>query len=180
MPYTLNLKRRYLTLYISGAISNDPNYKSKFNTAYQRIKMQNPKLIVINPATISYIFNHVNLAWHDYIKIDLDLLAKCDIIYFLNDWKSSEGAQIEHIAAQKYKKIILYENEHEPDSFDHASLVSFIRKHHNITINYNAPNKFADIKFSINEDKIIQDALNQAKNGSYLQLMNGGAYENSD
>jgi hypothetical protein len=45
--------------------------------------------------------------WLTYIIRDMRLIANCDILYQLPDWERSFGAQIEHFAAVRFKKLIM-------------------------------------------------------------------------
>ena len=58
---------------------------------------------------------HKNTAYYDIdydtiIKMDLEILSRCDIIYMLKGWEESKGAKIEYDFARKEGINIFYEN----------------------------------------------------------------------
>lgn len=82
-----------MLIYISGAISSDPDYFIKFHKAH--IHLENKGHDVINPA---YIATALPKMGHEqYLHIDKALIDICDAVYFLKDWGSSEGARKEYI-----------------------------------------------------------------------------------
>jgi hypothetical protein len=81
-----------MLIYISGAITNDPNYKDKFAKAEKRLTDKGHK--VINPAKVAESLPE--LKHEQYLHIDESLIDICDAAYFLKDWKESDGAQMEH------------------------------------------------------------------------------------
>lgn len=103
--------------YISGPISSNPDgYKEKFSRAEQLLKGMGFE--VINPARddfteavkkagIQDIWSPE--AWLWYIKRDMDIVSKCDVIYMLDGWERSPGAAIEKATAEKFKLEVMYE-----------------------------------------------------------------------
>ena len=89
--------------YISGAITNNPNYKSDFERAEMWLKSQGYE--VINPCKVPY-----NLSYAEYMKIDLALLELCDGIYMLSNWKQSNGAKTELAVAKALGKKVKFES----------------------------------------------------------------------
>ncbi len=94
------------TIYISGAISNDNEYRSKFEKVEHILKSSLYKN-VINPVNINHFGN---VQWHDYMKSDLlALLKDADAICMLPDWQQSTGATLELFLATILKiKIYKY------------------------------------------------------------------------
>lgn len=89
-------------VYISGSISNDPNYLEHFNKAENFLKSKGNK--VFNPCCIPVIFSY-----DEFMKIDLAALECCDAIYMLKGWQESKGANIEFKRAQELGLIIGFE-----------------------------------------------------------------------
>lgn len=91
-------------VYISGAISNDENYKEKFANAEKKLKEMGYD--VVNPTVLDSIDG---LTYEEYMKLDIDLLDMCDAIYMLKGWEKSCGANREYGYALAQKKAILKE-----------------------------------------------------------------------
>ena len=93
--------QRLDTLFLSGAISNDPCYEEKFAlaaTALRRLGFN-----VMNPAVLpKHGFTH-----RQYMHVTLAMLDVCGIICLLPDWYKSPGAIMEFIRAILTRKIIV-------------------------------------------------------------------------
>lgn len=79
-------------VYISGPISNAPDYLINFAGAKSRLLRCGYE--VVNPAqmclSLPSSFSH-----EMYMKICMAALECCDTIYLLNGWQNSVGAKIE-------------------------------------------------------------------------------------
>lgn len=80
--------------YISGAVSSDPNFREKFAKAEAELKSRGYK--VINPVK----GEKDGKPWQYYMKKDIKKLLKCNGIFLLPDWKTSEGACLEYMIAK--------------------------------------------------------------------------------
>ena len=80
-----------MTIYISGPITKDPNYKTKFAKAAGRIERAGHK--VINPAVLADYAP--GQSWSFYMTMALAALPWCDAIYMLRDSEDSDGAMLE-------------------------------------------------------------------------------------
>ena len=69
------------------------------------------------------------------MELALKIVNKSDIIYFLDDYKTSEGALIEYHTAKKMNKICLVQNEFEPPSFKPNTLNKFLYDNFNVRLN---------------------------------------------
>lgn len=97
-----------MRVYISGPITNNPNYKDQFNRAEQKIKARGHK--VVNPARFEKIMPEGS-SHEEYMQLSLCMLQMCDAIYMLEGWQQSKGATIEYKYAEEHKKnITLGEN----------------------------------------------------------------------
>ena len=76
-----------MKIYISGPITNNPDYEKQFAEAEEKLLSQGH--LVINPA------KNPGTCYKDYLDIGLLELMKCDAIYLLPGWKGSKGAQLE-------------------------------------------------------------------------------------
>lgn len=89
-------------IYISGAITGDPNYLEHFAAAEKLLKENGHK--PFNPCSVPNIFSY-----DEFMKIDLAALECCDAIYMLKGWQNSKGALIEFNKALELKLIIGFE-----------------------------------------------------------------------
>ena len=91
-------------IYISGKITDNPNYKADFEAAELALKIAGFQ--PVNPAE-----EHLpdGATWADYMRHDIKLLCDCDAIYMLNGWRESAGAKIEHKLARDLGMEIIYE-----------------------------------------------------------------------
>lgn len=93
-----------MTIYISGRITGDANYKEKFNRAEKLLfSIGNDP---VNPAKVEL---GKKATWADYMKHDLHALLCSDAIYMLKGWRRSKGARLERYIAKKLGLKIIYE-----------------------------------------------------------------------
>lgn len=91
-----------MKVYLSGSISDDPQYKRHFRRAERRLIKRGDQ--VFNPCIIPVIFSY----WQ-FMAIDLAALACCEKIYMLKGWQNSRGAKIELARAIELGLLIEYE-----------------------------------------------------------------------
>lgn len=89
-------------MYISGKMKGLDNFRSLFAEVEEEFKNQYE---IVNPCHI----HHKSPKWEDRILYDLNVIMDCDTIYMLNNWKDSNGAQVEHYFAQGMGKKIIYQ-----------------------------------------------------------------------
>lgn len=88
--------------YLAGSISNNKKYLYDFADAETVFKH-------LGYTVLSPTHTPLGLTWEDYMRIDEVLLDIADTVVFLDNWKRSKGAKIEHEwATKKHKKIIYY------------------------------------------------------------------------
>ena len=93
-------------LYISGPITNNPNYLAEFEAVENRLRSMgfqpiNPaKILNMLPSTLSYD----QMMYLCYTLIDLS-----DGIYMMREWKESKGAKLELEYAFKCNKESFFE-----------------------------------------------------------------------
>jgi len=93
-----------MKIYISGEITNDPNYKEKFAKAEEYLKAKGH--VIMNPAILPEGFEY-----EDYMTICFAMIDVCDAMYMLKDWEESPGAERELIHAEINWKKAYYEGE---------------------------------------------------------------------
>lgn len=91
-----------MKIYLSGAISNNANYKKQFSKAEKRLTKKGYR--VFNPVCLPVIF-----CYWEFMKIDLSALECCDAIYMLKGWQNSRGAKIELARARELKLQVIFE-----------------------------------------------------------------------
>lgn len=92
-----------MKVYLSGAITNNKQYKRQFKKAERKVKKQGYK--VFNPCAIPNIFSY-----SEFMKIDIAALECCNKIYMLKGWEKSRGAKMELQRAKELNLIIEYES----------------------------------------------------------------------
>lgn len=90
-------------IYISGPISNNPDYEDFFENAENLLSN---KFKVVNPCKLKH---KKNISYVSYMKRDIKALLKCDFIFMLKDWEKSEGAKMEKNIAEFLKIGVMYE-----------------------------------------------------------------------
>ena len=91
-----------MIIYVAGKITGDPNYKAKFDKAAVRLSAKGH--VVLNPSMLP-----LGLDYDDYMHIDFAMIDVADAVYFLKDYKSSNGAMKEWHYAMLVNKEIRYE-----------------------------------------------------------------------
>ena len=94
-----------MRIYISGAITDNPNYKEDFARGEAKLREKYPDAQIVNPAKLSEVFP--DGAWGEYMAICKTMLAMCDAIYLLKGWQKSKGAQWEYQYAQSMEMDIM-------------------------------------------------------------------------
>ena len=79
-------------VYLSGAITSDPDYKTHFKSAAK--KLTSLGYAVFDPTTISAD------TYEDYLRRGLAELLVCNYIYYVNDVTTSKGVLVEKIVAE--------------------------------------------------------------------------------
>lgn len=97
-------------IYLSGAISNDPDYLMKFKSHELKLLNKFERCFVFNPAEwglecidrgLIDLENGDLKAWHDFMIQDLYMMKDCTHIYFIPEKNESIGREIEKLWAKK-------------------------------------------------------------------------------
>lgn len=94
-----------MKVYLSGAITNNPDYMQEFKQAEELLTALGHE--VVNPTILDCASKYLDYA--EFMIFDLQLLRKCDAIYFLGSWSKSDGAKIEKMVAKKMGIRIIHE-----------------------------------------------------------------------
>ena len=97
-----------MKIYISGAITNNPNYKEDFERAEDYLQREYPSADIINPALVNSYLPKLT-TYEEYMKMSFCMLDMCEAIYMLNGWSKSCGANRELDYAMANDMIIMYE-----------------------------------------------------------------------
>lgn len=99
-----------MKIYISGGITNVPNFMERFAEAEKRLRNAYPKAEVINPALVNS--NLPKSTTHEqYMKMSFLMLDMADYVYMLKNWRESCGASQEYGYALAKGKVIMFEKE---------------------------------------------------------------------
>lgn len=86
-------------VYISGPITNNPNYERDFASA--ELMLKDNGYVPVNPLLAERKLRSIyrEPAYEDYLKEDIRMLLDCDGIYFLEGAEDSKGCKVEaHVA----------------------------------------------------------------------------------
>lgn len=97
-----------MRIYISGPMTGYPDLNfPEFNRVAAALAAKGYD--VVNPVDIN---PDPNADWFECIVADMDAVRGCAVIYMLNGWEESPGAQIEYWTARKYQLTILYQSDY--------------------------------------------------------------------
>lgn len=89
-------------IYIAGKINGVENYRELFKKAEDELIKDG--YLVMNPSLLGEGFSY-----ETYLPICLLMLQSCDIIYVLNNYKTSVGAKVEIEFARAQGKHIIFQ-----------------------------------------------------------------------
>lgn len=93
-----------MRLYISGPITGIENYRRIFQGAKDDLLAKGYD--VVNPAELTEVIGD-SFSYDEIMRIDLDLLERCDALVQLPGWEKSRGSNIEYGYALGSDKTIL-------------------------------------------------------------------------
>ena len=99
-----------MKIYISGAITNNKNYKEDFERAEDYLQIEYPSAEIINPALVNS-FLPKSTTYEEYMKMCFCMLDMCDSIYMLSNYEQSKGACMEYGYAMARDLIISKQSE---------------------------------------------------------------------
>lgn len=97
-----------MIIYLSGPITNEKDYKEKFEKAAKKLAAGGN--IVINPANVDGILCG-KVEYEDFMSIDMALVQLAEAVVVLPGWRESPGACREAgFALGQGKRVIEYES----------------------------------------------------------------------
>lgn len=87
-----------MRVYISGPITNNPNFMAEFDAAADALWAAGHK--PINPAKLCTVLP--DGTHEEYMSLCYELFLKADAVYFLKGWSKSEGASREYLWAREF------------------------------------------------------------------------------
>ena len=97
-----------MRIYISGAITNNPNYKEDFERAEDYLQREYPSADIINPALVNS-FLPKSTTYEEYMRMSFCMLDMCEAIFMMRGWEKSCGSNRELGYAMAKDMIIMYE-----------------------------------------------------------------------
>lgn len=94
-----------MKIYIAGKVTGEDTGKVFLKFSIAEFMLKNRKYEVVNPMKIT----SQSWSWEKCMKVCIDQLLTCDVIYMLKDWQSSKGATLEHQIAKIYNLKIIYQ-----------------------------------------------------------------------
>lgn len=102
--------RIYISLPITGREKEAREHADRVKTMLSKMGHQ--------PVSPFEIYSGKNPTYGQYLGHDLAVLIDCcDAIFLCKGWEHSKGCQIEHKAAEVFKKKIIFEHREEPQAF---------------------------------------------------------------
>ena len=96
----------YMRIYISGAITGTDDFMERFAKAEKELTEQSYS--VVNPAKVNAQLPE-DTTYEEYMKMSFCLLSLCDVAYFLNGWRNSNGANKEYRYALEHSIKAIFE-----------------------------------------------------------------------
>ena len=87
---------------------NEKENVQKMREYCLRVKYQHPEWVLINPLD-NHTYAHEKYSYDEFMKMDMELLARCEIIVFCGDWEHSKGCMKEYKEAKRLNKDIYFE-----------------------------------------------------------------------
>ncbi|HWR94117.1 MAG TPA: DUF4406 domain-containing protein [Flavobacterium sp.] len=112
-----------MRIYISGKITGkEPELVEKaFNWTEEQLLKQGYE--VVNPLKLPH--NHDG-SWINYIREDMPHMINCDAIVMIDDWKTSNGAQLELDVAQRLGLKVYYQTKPQSAYFAPGIMTSIM------------------------------------------------------
>jgi len=90
-----------MKIYIAGKITGDKNYKAKFTRVAHKFRTTDT---IITPSVLP----ERGMSKADYMRICFAMIDSADKVAFIQDWRDSPGATVEHGYCRYIGKPIIY------------------------------------------------------------------------
>jgi len=111
-------------IYVAGKYLGESDWETYLNVHHARLaawRLWQEGWAVICPHSNTAFFGGVGERnkddpkgdWKKWINGDLEIIARCDAVYMLSNWRNSQGARIEHDKAVEVGLEILFEPDGE-------------------------------------------------------------------
>lgn len=91
-----------MKIYVAGKITGLKEYKENFKKVAEKLESEGHS--VMNPSILPPGFEH-----GEYMIICYSMIDVCEVVYFLDNWKDSKGAKMEHDYAIRNNKQIMFQ-----------------------------------------------------------------------
>ncbi len=97
-----------VTIYISGAVSNDPDHQRRFDAAERMLRASFRYVKIINPAKneVDTTGMDAEQIWQAFMEISREQVKQSDIVATLDGWEQSRGA-VKEVALAKSNGILV-------------------------------------------------------------------------
>lgn len=99
------MKVQNFIYYLSGPITNNPNYLKDFNEAEAKLRLAGYTNL-ISPSNLNNVL-HETATYEDYMDVCMMLLDKADAMIQLPGWEDSLGCQREYGYCQALEKPVI-------------------------------------------------------------------------
>lgn len=89
-----------MKVYISGAVSSDPEYLDHFQRTAIAIRQEGH--LVMSPSCLPFGFDY-----EEYIHVCFAMIDVCDAVYLMHNWQESPGACREKLYAESTLKRVI-------------------------------------------------------------------------
>lgn len=97
-----------MKIYISGKITGIPIQEAETKFQAAQDLLEELGFDVVNPLKNGL---KKNSSYEEHMKIDIELILSCDVVYMMDGWINSVGACIEYDIAIRMGKKILFESD---------------------------------------------------------------------
>ena len=99
-------------VYVSHPYTGDEKKNVKSARKYcRKLREQHPDWVIFNPLDNFKFAHGSGCTYDDYMRMDTEILGRCDIVVFCGKWRKSKGCMAEYREAEKLGLKIEVEGE---------------------------------------------------------------------